>query len=324
MKQFFTLIIILIISLPAGSQNAALNWANVGWDCSSADIEKKYPGRLLPVEKPQEYAKTYCTHKLENILIHGHPFTAMLSMDRSSNGLTQVMFVSEAVESTDEFPVEKGKEYFRQLMEALTSDFGPPVMIEVKSYGKTAHWFTDSTNLSLAYLHMEGIGYHQLSVNSRKPYREFNFRQTKWGFTMEQVKENERLELVMEQDTLLGYSAQLQGINCLLGYFFNSDRLAKTMYIFQDEHIEENEYINDYRKIKAYLSRTYGTPDNNEDEVWYDETYRANQMKWGKAVKEGHMMMQNSWHGPETSVTLYLVGMDQNIDMVMEISPAVK
>lgn len=144
-----------------------------------------------------------------------------------------------------------------------------------------------------------------------------DFRNTKWGMSMQQVKRQEEAELVSENETILGYRATLNGLDCLIGYIFAQGKLVRATYLIDAEHSNKNDHIKDYSGLKSLLVQKYGSP--SEDEVvWRDDLYRDTSSDWGMAISVGHLIFYSKWETRTSTVFLGLSGENFEIKHAVE------
>ena len=89
------------------------------------------------------------------------------------------------------------------------------------------------------------------------------FRETKWGQTINQVKKSEKSELVEEsKDRLLFYEQNtLLGMNSYIEYLFLDNKLYLAQYIFDKIGADYSDFL----RIKNLLIEKYG--ENQEGDV---------------------------------------------------------
>ena len=111
----------------------------------------------------------------------------------------------------------------------------------------------------------------------------YDFRETIWGMSKEQVKEIEKNILLVgediAQDSIIGcdgslhYKGEVNGLECDVYYYFMKDSLISATYKNADSIIRfKNKYINNYKNLKVYLIKKYGKPYDNGIEMIKDET----------------------------------------------------
>jgi hypothetical protein len=153
-----------------------------------------------------------------------------------------------------------------------------------------------------------------------------DFRNVKWGMTISEVKKNETAKLedpgTGEEPKIVAYSTKVNNLDVYVLYFFfrdkdNIERLVRTGYGFNEEHFNQNDYINDYHSVKKILIEKYGTP-NIDKEIWRNDMYKDKRENWGFAVSLGHLVYVCQWVNKGTSISLGLSGDNMKIKHGME------
>lgn len=110
----------------------------------------------------------------------------------------------------------------------------------------------------------------------------YDFRETNWGMSKEQVKEIEKNILLVGEDSIqdsiigcdgsLHYNGEVNGLKCDIYYYFMEDRLVSATYKKVDSIVRfKVKFISNYKSLKAYLIKKYGKPYDNGIEMIKDE-----------------------------------------------------
>ena len=160
------------------------------------------------------------------------------------------------------------------------------------------------------------------------PTHRYAFLGANWGMSIPEVKTKETAELSWELDARvlvpgehrLGYQTQVEGIGTFLTYGFEHDRLSTTKYYF-DTKEEENEAqpILNYKKVKNWITQTYGPP-QTEEKIWVNELYQYAPELWGRALMRGHLTIVDHWDVEGTSIMLLLNGGEDAVSLIAEFS----
>lgn len=146
---------------------------------------------------------------------------------------------------------------------------------------------------------------------------DFDFRNTYWGMTQDEVIASETEDLVEQSDEWLAYySTDVAGMSSDIGYKFESNSLVAAIYAFDEEHTNENDYINDFSDLKEALTSVYGTP-SIDTITWKNDLYKDDPQDYGFAVSCGHLVYVASWKTPTTEISLVLHG--DNFDISLGI-----
>jgi len=121
----------------------------------------------------------------------------------------------------------------------------------------------------------------------------FEFRKTRWGMTMDEVKSSEDISPSKEKDNYIVYKEQFNSIPSTLGYIFVDGKLVKAAYLFNERYQNPDDYIVTYERIKGLLINDYDPP--TLDEVkWIDEDKTDSTYDLGKSVcKERFFISRN-------------------------------
>lgn len=148
---------------------------------------------------------------------------------------------------------------------------------------------------------------------------DFTFRKTKWGMSTDEVKSTEPLEVVKEDESLLGYKTSVLGKDVLLIYFFIDNQLTRARYVLVESHSNKNDFINDYDDFKKILIKKYGSPDQNEP-LWRNDLYKNDRSDWGTAISLGHLIYFTKWKTNHTEINNVLSGENYDISCIVEYS----
>jgi len=110
----------------------------------------------------------------------------------------------------------------------------------------------------------------------------YDFRETNWGMTKEQVKEIEKNILLIGEDSIqdsiigcdgsLHYNGRVNGLKCDIYYYFIEDGLVSATYKKIDTFVGYKvKFISNYKNLKTYLIKKYGKPYDDSVEMIKDE-----------------------------------------------------
>jgi hypothetical protein len=99
---------------------------------------------------------------------------------------------------------------------------------------------------------------------------EYDFRQTKWGMTKEEVKSSESSQLLTDINDILEYKTSIFDYVCKVYYYFEDGRLRSAEYDFGLFDLMENaKYV--YNFFEEILTNKYGILlDEEKLEKWDD------------------------------------------------------
>lgn len=143
------------------------------------------------------------------------------------------------------------------------------------------------------------------------------FRSATWGMSKAEVRKTEESEPVKEDTNLLMYQDKLNGLDVFAIYVFVQDRLVRGKYGFTVEHSNENDFIQDFMRIKEALGTKYGKA-TSENVSWRNDLYRDDRDEWGFAVSLGHLVYSSEWSTKDTEIFHILYGENYDITHVVE------
>lgn len=189
-----------------------------------------------------------------------------------------------------------------------------------KSYITDETWFYETNYMTLNSFFIEEISIDNPIVIEIQKQEGFDFRQTKWGFTKEQVKNIEGNEPYIDIENTLAYKKSVANLDCLIGYMFINDKLVRAKYLFEIEHSNKNDYISDYNKIKQILKEKYGVQKESNDMQWNNDLYKDSFQDYGFAISLGHLRYLSSWDTNTTKIMLALYGENYKVNLISDYS----
>ena len=146
-----------------------------------------------------------------------------------------------------------------------------------------------------------------------------NFRNTSWGMNKAQVVRLEGSPTLRENSEgldIIQYPQKILDMDCMIGYVFADNKLAKAKYSFLANHADKKRYFDDYQKIRDILSQKYGKPETDRT-LWHDKEHRNDPLNWGKALSLGHLEFNSHWLDSETEIQLRLYGKGNRVFLVV-------
>jgi len=153
----------------------------------------------------------------------------------------------------------------------------------------------------------------QVSSGSEK----YDFRETNWGMSKEQVKATENKKPDLEEDNVLAYKVKINGDDYFCAYSFLEDKLHNAGYAIAEKHTNRNFYIDDYKKLKEILIKKYGKPLTDRT-TWDSDLYKDDRSEWGFAVSLGHLSYGATWETSTSHISLGLNGDNYKINLLLE------
>jgi len=134
-----------------------------------------------------------------------------------------------------------------------------------------------------------------------------DFRGSSWGDSKEAVKDKESGQFVLEQDNTLNFKTSVAGLDMVVVYEFLDGRLVNAGYSSLESHMNKNEFIDEYEKLKELLIKKYGEP-KTDDVIWRNDLYKDDRSGWGTAISVGHLIYRATWETERTDVVTALTG----------------
>lgn len=137
--------------------------------------------------------------------------------------------------------------------------------------------------------------------------QEYDFRNVRWGFSREQVRASEIIEL-----NIIGSGeTSVAGLDCHLTYRYDDNKLISATYIFTNNKFAYNRNIEDYNKLKNLLINKYETP-LIDTIAWKDELFKDMPKEWGTAIAMGQLEYFSYWETQRTGISLIMNCNDDN------------
>lgn len=139
-----------------------------------------------------------------------------------------------------------------------------------------------------------------------------DFRKVRWGMSVAQVKQTEKLKLLKEGKESLKYDYTLIGMKCKIFYHFKAGKLTSARYTIQQKHHDPAIFNKDFITLKKHLRLMYGAPATIQDN-WKNDQFKSDESKWGFAVSIGFLTRMVIWRTGETKVVLQMEGQNHEI-----------
>jgi hypothetical protein len=148
-----------------------------------------------------------------------------------------------------------------------------------------------------------------------------DLRKVKWAMTKAEVLATEPAQPsgVREDRGRLFLTfgdIKLVNLDARLVYIFVKDKLLRAKYIFEPEHTNKNDFLEDYFNVDDGLNDKYGKAKMNAD--WKNELYLDDKSQWGFAISLGHLALKTRWENPRTKIGHYLDGENYQITHQIE------
>jgi len=144
-----------------------------------------------------------------------------------------------------------------------------------------------------------------------------DFRDANWGMSRSQVKKTEKAKFFASEKDLVFYKGTIIGLNTFITYGFSNNKLINGGYLISGKHTNQNDYIDDYKKIQKALKEKYGNP--RYDKVyWKNKLYKDNVEDYGLAISIGHLIYEAVWDLDNTEILLQLSGDNYKISLLVK------
>lgn len=142
------------------------------------------------------------------------------------------------------------------------------------------------------------------------------FRSSCWGASIEDVKKNEKGELIIDKPDILAYKATIAGLSTMVIFIFVDGRLVLGRYAIDELHANNNAHLDDFNALKELLKKKYG-PSGSSNVFWNNDLYRDNYSEWGMAISCGHVSFFEVWDDEETHIELQLMGDNYEVKLAL-------
>ncbi|MGD1010872.1 MAG: hypothetical protein ABR951_12085 [Candidatus Aminicenantales bacterium] len=111
---------------------------------------------------------------------------------------------------------------------------------------------------------------------------------------------------------ILVYRREIMKKKCQVEYVFDDGSLVSTRFRLMENYADKNRYIEDYNKLRQYLTATVGAP-RADRTVWQDRFYENQNDCWGIALSQGQVEFSSEWVFRDTEVRLTLAGANNHV-----------
>jgi hypothetical protein len=143
-----------------------------------------------------------------------------------------------------------------------------------------------------------------------------------WGTTREGIIRTEGRPQTQDasQDVEnLVYRREIMKKKCQVEYVFDEGSLVSTRFRLMENYADKNRYIEDYNKLRQYLTATVGAP-RADRTVWQDRFYESQNDCWGIALSQGQVEFSSEWVFRDTEVRLTLAGANNHVHFGAELN----
>jgi hypothetical protein len=141
----------------------------------------------------------------------------------------------------------------------------------------------------------------------QKDAKDYDFRGTKWGMSMAEVRKAEPYPPRAETDDSLTFKGKYKNIVTLINYKFKDDKLFRAGIIYSAKFDSPSLYVDNYERIKKDITAAYGKPVLDGEKQTNPEAVIAPDKK-AEAVCNGDLMYASQWNVPRSMVFLTVRG----------------
>ncbi|MGH2638230.1 MAG: hypothetical protein ACRDF4_02940 [Rhabdochlamydiaceae bacterium] len=144
----------------------------------------------------------------------------------------------------------------------------------------------------------------------------FNFRKTRWGMSVSEVKSSERSKplttFTSEGELCVMFEATIDEIDGTSVYYkFDRGKLVEGGYLFDADNIGRTSWAPDYDHIKSLLSIRYGSPDEDQRNWQNADMEQAVQDDEGMGIELGVLDLDARWDA-NSSIIQEELGLSDN------------
>ena len=194
------------------------------------------------------------------------------------------------------------------------------VCFKSEKTGSTKSGYVLDSEVELLFDPLKSVTIMEQGADLPTTYAPRTFDEMHWGVSKKEVVEKEGSpadQRTVRGQEIMRYRQRVINVECAIDYYFSANKLSRTLFSFEGEHLDKNGYLRDYQKVKGTLARKFGPP-LEEVVNWSDTSYKDDYSSWGEAVSLGHMEMSSRWMTPQTEITASLSGADEQILLTVE------
>ena len=144
---------------------------------------------------------------------------------------------------------------------------------------------------------------------------EYDFRNTRWGMSKEDVLGSESGEPVVKIDTQIGYFIEILDKNVYVAFIFDEEHLVSALYALRDMRENLDDSFKDFEDFKKILTMKYGEPNAGQGDIWAapsfgdEDALKAlllDRSKYEEALKQGQILHAAMWKTDKTWIKVAL------------------
>jgi hypothetical protein len=144
---------------------------------------------------------------------------------------------------------------------------------------------------------------------------DYDFRNTRWGMSKEDVLESESGEPVVKIDTQIGYFTEILDKNIYVAFIFDDEQLVSALYALRDTREKLDDSFKDFENFKKILIMKYGEPNAGQGDIWADPSFGdegtlkallLDRSKYEEALEQGQILHAAMWKADKTWIKVAL------------------
>ena len=149
-------------------------------------------------------------------------------------------------------------------------------------------------------------------MNSEEDY---DFRNTRWGMSKEDILASEAGESIVQTDTQIGYFTEILDKNIYVAFIFDNEHLGSALYALRDMREKLDDAFRDFADFKQILTMKYGEPNAGQGDIWADPSFGdedtlksllLDRSKYEEALKQGEILHAAMWKTNKTWIKVAL------------------
>lgn len=137
---------------------------------------------------------------------------------------------------------------------------------------------------------------------------QFDFRNTKWGMSKEDVKKSEELKPYEEKEESILYLDKIDDLEVVVVYFFSDGKLTSSKYGVLNKYVNNNSYYTQaFKPLQEMLEKKYGK-ETKHDKIWSNKLYKNNPSEIGMAIATGGYDEYSLWDMEKTKIIAFING----------------
>jgi hypothetical protein len=142
-----------------------------------------------------------------------------------------------------------------------------------------------------------------------------------WGMEKNKLISVEGQPLGTEREgerEIVRYKRLVIAKHSLVEYIFESGRLVGTRFRLIENYADKNRYIDDYRRIKEFVTGKMGRP-TSDRVIWQDPACKNDDTRWGYAISLGQLEFSSEWEVSSGDFLMTLAGENRHVNLGAEI-----